>query len=152
MSDILIKINSLAVFRDVRQKEPITSLISFLELVDEVGVPMEKIMQSYSEFVGSVYSVCPDGDFSECVRKAVLASDNPYKQAFIDNKNSGGQQKISALLSMMADNELKLLDDIASLSYTGLSKYIFWDGYIPQFKSSGLDISKSYKAMLEKLG
>lgn len=152
MSEVLSKINSLAIFRDVRQKEPFQSLITFLERVDEVGVPQEKIIEAYSEFVGSVYEISSDGDFSECVKRAVLDSDNPYRTAFIEHKKSGGSKNISALLSMMADNELKVLDEIASLSYPDLSKYIFYDGYIPQFKSSGLHISKSYKAMLEKLG
>lgn len=151
MSELLTKINSLAIFRDVRKKEPLVSLITFLEYVDEVGVPQETIMASYSEFVGNVYSICPDGDFSECIRKAVLSSDNPYKTAVKVNKASGGAQRISALLSMMADNELKVLDDLASISSADLQKFIFWDGYIPQFSSSGLDISKSYKSMLDKL-
>ena len=151
MSEVLSKINSLAIFRDVRQKEPIRSLITFLERVDEVGVPQEKIIEAYSEFVGSVYEISSDGDFSECVKRAVLDSDNPYRTACIEHKKSGGNQNISALLSMMADNELKVLDEIASLSYPDLSKYIFYDGYIPQFKSSGLHISKSYKSMLDRI-
>ncbi|MBO4461088.1 MAG: hypothetical protein J5778_10605 [Clostridiales bacterium] len=151
MSEVLSKINSLAIFRDVRQKEPFQSLITFLERVDEVGVPQEKIIEAYSEFVGSVYEISSDGDFSECVKRAVLDSDNPYRTACIEHKKSGGSQNISALLSMMADNELKVLDEIASLSYPDLSKYIFYDGYIPQFKSSGLHISKSYKSMLDRI-
>ena len=151
MSEVLSKINSLAIFRDVRQKEPFQSLITFLERVDEVGVPQEKIIEAYSEFVGSVYEISSDGDFSECVKRAVLDSDNPYRTACIEHQKSGGSQNISALLSMMADNELKVLDEIASLSYPDLSKYIFYDGYIPQFKSSGLHISKSYKAMLDRI-
>lgn len=151
MSDILIKINSLAIFRDIRKSEPMVSLITFLEYVDEVGVPQEKIMESYSEFVGNVYSISSDGDFSECVRRLVLASENPYRTAVEESKKNGGQTGVSALLSMTANNELKVLDEIASMSFTDLSKYIFYEGYIPQFKSSGLDISKSYKTMLDRL-
>ena len=151
MSELLSKINSLAIFRDVRTKEPIISLVSFLEAVDEVGVPQESIIEAYSEFVGEVYTISSDGDFSECVKKAVMDSDNPYRTACIENKKSEGKQSISALLTMMADNELKVLDEIASLSYPDLAKYIFYEGYIPQFKSSGLHISKSYKSMIDRL-
>jgi len=146
MSEILSKINSLAIFAGVREKEPLKSLANFMRKVDEVGVPQDDIIEAYTDFVARLYDTTDDADFSKAMWHALVNTDNPYLRLAIE-----GEKSMSRLTQMNAERELDLLTEISNISYNDIEKFIYYEGYLPQFKSSGIDIRKRYEDLLENI-
>ena len=74
MSDLLKKINSLTIFKNVRNSEPLKSLAVFLEKVDETGVTPAELVRLYSDFVYTLYDRRPDGDIAAAIWMTLLQS------------------------------------------------------------------------------
>ena len=145
MSDLLKEINSIAVFGGIRQKEPLNSLCAFLRLSDTVGAAQTDVIEAYSGFVRVLYSMRSDADFSGALWDSLAETDNVY----LDLVRSGG--KIPKLLEIAVRKELDILTQIGNTSCIDLEPMLYYDGYVPQFKSSGVDMRDGYMKMIEAL-
>ncbi|MBR4947836.1 MAG: hypothetical protein IKZ29_04685 [Clostridiales bacterium] len=152
MADLLRKINSLALFGGLRQKEPLRSLCIFLKATETPGTKLEEVIEAYSEFVRAVYMVRPDADFSGALWDALKEDDNAYFRIATHNMlaQQKGEQpaKISRLMEVEVDRELDLLTTIGNTSYIDLQNFFYYDGHIAQFKTTGIDMKKRYLAYL----
>ena len=95
-AELKIKIDSLAVFSDLRN-DPVMS--SFRTLLDSFTVA------DYSNFVSALYQTTDN--FSEYVRELVLRDDNFYVKAVASGKDP------DAAITDAVKNELKILDEIS---------------------------------------
>ena len=93
-NELKSKIDSLAVFRQVKEDPAILSLRKLLE---------ENTVAAYSDFISALY---PEGaNLSEHVRRLVLEDDNFYVKAV------AAGQKSDPEVSAAAKNELNMLND-----------------------------------------
>ena len=148
MSELLKQINSLAIFGGLRQKEPLKSLCVFLRSSETPGTRLEDVIEAYSDFVKSVYTIRPDADFSGALWDALKADENPFFKISIDNmlavKNGDEPKKLSHLMEVEVERELDLLTVIGNTSYIDLQNLFYYDGHIAQFKTTGIDMKKRY--------
>ena len=148
MSDLLKKINSLALFGGLRQKDPLKSLCTFLKATETPGTKLEEVIEAYSEFVRSIYMVRPDADFSGALWDILKEDDNAYFRIAAHNmlaeKNGEQPVKISRLMEVEVERELDLLTIIGNTSYIDLQNFFYYDGHIAQFKTTGIDMKKRY--------
>jgi len=143
MSDLLKEINSLAVFGGIRQKEPLKSLCAFLRLSDTVGAAQTDVIEAYSEFIRVLYSIRPDADFSGALWDSLEVTDNVY----LDQVRSGAE-KMPRLLEMAAAKELDILTEIGKTSCIDLEPMLYYEGYVPQFKSTGINMRDRYMKLI----
>ena len=146
MSDLLKEINSLAVFGGIRQKEPLKSLCAFLRLSDTVGAAQTDIVEAYSDFIRVLYSMRPDADFSGALWDSLAETENVY----LDQVRAGSE-KIPKLLELAVRKELDLLTQIGNTSCLDLEPMLYYEGYVPQFKSSGIDMHGRYMKLIENV-
>lgn len=154
MSDLLKKINSLTIFKNVRNSEPLKSLALFLEKVDATGVTPAELVRLYSDFVYTLYDRRPDGDLAAAIWDAVIENDNPYLKhtikLYLDDASA--KREISRLMVISFEKELDILTELGSVTYIDLERMVFYDGYVPQFKSSGINIKDRYLEVIANLG
>ena len=146
MSELLKQINSLAVFGGIRQREPLNSLCAFLRLSDTVGAAQTDVIEAYSEFIRTLYTMRSDADFSGALWDSLEETENVY----LDLKKNGAE-KIPQLLELAVRRELDLLTQIGNTSCIDLEPMLYYDGYGPQFRSSGIDMKGRYMKMIEAI-
>lgn len=155
MADLLSDINSLAIFGGLRKKEPLASLTNFLKLADEGGNPQNDVIRAYAEFVNAVYMLRPDADFSGALWDCLKTDDNAYLNFIKTNamrRRTGEEQlKISRMMEVSVERELDILTRIGNTSYINLQSFLYYDGYIAQFKSTGIDMKARYLDLLKAL-
>ncbi len=155
MADLIKEINSLAIFGGMRKKEPLASLTRFLKLADEGTQSQNDLIEAYSEFVNAVYSMRPDADFSGALWDCLRSDDNAYisftKTNIMRRRTGEEELKISKMMEVAVERELEILTAIGNTSYINLQNMLFYDGYIAQFKTTGIDMKKRYLDMLEAL-
>jgi hypothetical protein len=155
MADLLSDINSLAIFGGLRKKEPLASLTNFLKLADEGGNPQNDVIRAYAEFVNAVYMLRPDADFSGALWDALKTDDNAYinfrKTNIMRRRTGEAELKISRMMEISVERELDILTRIGNTSYINLQSMLFFDGYIAQFKSTGIDMKARYMELLSSL-
>ena len=59
--------------------------------------------------------------------------------------------KISKMMEVAVERELEILTRIGNTSYINLQSMIFYEGYIAQFKTTGIDLKSRYLDMLKAL-
>ena len=97
-NEIGSKIDSLAVFRQVKEDPAVVSLRKLLD---------EKTVAAYSDFIARLY---PNGaNISEYIRKLVLEDDNFYVKAV------AAGQKVDPEIVAAVKNELMMLNDIGQI-------------------------------------
>ena len=152
MSDLLRQIDSIALFRGVLKKEPFLSLIDFLRK-RENGASTEELIDSYSNFVSVLYGLRTDADLSAAVWDALIDDMNPFLKHRIDSIiDPEGTTKMSTLINLTAQRELDLLTNIGKYSSTDFKAEMYYDGYLPDFRSSGIDIAERYMRTINDLG
>ena len=151
MSDLLREINSLALFRGVRYKEPLNSLCDFLIKMG-VGYSVEEMIDSYANFCSKLYGMRADCDLSAAIWDALADDMNPYLQYYIDMKlDPSSGVKMSRLMELTAQRELDLLTRIGNYTSYDFKETIIYDGYMPDFTTSHIDIKKRYLAMIDSI-
>lgn len=155
MADILKEINSLAIFGGLRSREPLASLCRFLKLADEGTAMQNEIIEAYAEFVNAVYSLRPDADFSGALWDSLKTDDNAYlrfkKTNAMRRRTGEVEVKISRMMEVAVEKELEILTGIGNISYINLQSMLYYDGYVAQFKSTGIDMRSRYLEMLKSL-
>ena len=131
------------------------SLVKFLKIADEGTQSQNDLIEAYAEFVNAVYQLRPDADFSGALWDALKTDDNAYlnfKKTNAMRRRTGEEElKISRMMELSAERELDILTKIGNTSYINLQSMLYFDGYIAQFKSTGIDLKERYLALLASL-
>ena len=148
MSDFIRQIASLALFRGVTKREPLKSLTVFLKELDG-GSSMDEMISSYSEFVSRLYEVREDGDLSAAIWDALVNDMNPFLRHRIDEILSPEDTApLAHLIQVTAEKELDVLSSIGRFNSYVFKEQMMYDGYLPDFKTSDIDIRKSIDTFL----
>ena len=155
MPDLIKEINSLAIFGGMRKKEPLASLSRFLTLADEADRTQNDLLRAYAEFVNAVYSLRPDADFSGALWDCLKADENAYinfrKTNAMRRRTGEEELQISKMMEVAVERELDILTRIGNTSYINLQSILYYDGYIAQFKTTGIDMKARYMELLKAI-
>ena len=136
LSELNLRLQSLAIFRALLDDPVITALSRYLE-TPTIG--------AYAEFVAQLYRT----------EKRTLAG---YLQSIVNNDENAYIRMIGMGTTpwpeMEADvwEELGVLQDVADLTPGSLQKALEWDGYLPAFANKSLDLAGSYRDRCRDIG
>lgn len=134
--DLLIKLNSLTIFRNILSQPSISRLQQFFRVRQE-GV-IEEIVTAYSEFVYSIYE--EDINFSALVFRMVMEDENVYV------RQRAAKREINPVLSDALHNELKILEEISRLESEDLIDDIKrYSSYLPRWQTTEIDFIAEYE-------
>lgn len=134
--DLLIKLNSLTIFRNILSQPSISRLQQFFRVRQE-GV-IEEIVTAYSEFVYSIYE--EDVNFSALVFRMVMEDENVYV------RQRAAKREINPVLSDALHNELKILEEISRLESEDLIDDIKrYSSYLPRWQTTEIDFIAEYE-------
>lgn len=152
MSDLLELLNnlsSLALFRGVRDSEPLKSLCSYLKR-SKSAIPDNEKLELYGDFVSVLYSLRPDANLSEAVWDLLVSDMNPYLKNKIESITFADEVQVSEVLKTSAQKELTILNCLGDVTYESLTSTISSD-YVPVFENSKVDFKKRYFEMIENI-
>ncbi len=151
MSELLRQIDSIALFRGIRYKEPLNSLCDFLRKM-EAGYSIDEMIESYSKFVSILYDLRYDVDLSAAIWDALVDDENPFlRQRIASILDPEAAPRLSTLVKLTAERELDLLTEIADCTSYDFKEQMYYDGYLPDFTSSHIDFKERYMKMIANL-
>lgn len=135
------ELNSLVIFRSLLDDEIIKNFQFLLGLeTDEVDCRV----YNYSDFVSLLYK--ENVNFSEYILKRVLENENLY----IEGKAAGKQ--FDPVIESAVENELKILQELSQVTSADVKKIISYDGFLPEWKTTPIDLVSEYRSRLENVG
>lgn len=140
-AELCRKRDSVVIFRSLGDDSVISDLMYL------IGADTEKISKYicyYADFVNALYE---NGiDLSEHILSAVLENDNLYVR-----KIANGQTP-DRLVSECLMNELMFFQELSQLTPEDFTQELDYDGYLPRWKNSQVDIAGSYMERLKLIG
>lgn len=136
MKDLKIKLESLCIFRDLLRDPVISSLLKYLE---------SPTNSAYAEFVAVLYNA-NGGNISEHIKEICENSENVYV------KTVGRGEDIPNHLSHALLEELKTMQEVADLRSDTLRAPLQYEGYLPAFINSKLNLCDLYIHRAENIG
>lgn len=136
------KLDSLAVFRNILNTDVIKNLRILLDTILEYEDD-ESMVFSYSEFVSCLYNY--DFDFSKYIFNFILNDENFYIKAKAAGKN------VPDFIENCVDEELNILDDLSKLTPIEIKEFISYDGFLPAWENTMLDLKEKYKEKVNSL-
>ncbi len=151
MTDKLRQIDSLALFRGLRDKEPLRSLCDFLRKM-EAGYTIDEMISAYGHFVSVLYELRSDANLAAALWEALVDSENPFLKCKIDSiLDPENSREISTLMRLTAERELDLLSEISDCTSYDFKEQMYYDGYLPDFNSSHIDFKERYMRLIENI-
>lgn len=141
LTELCRKRDSIVIFRSLGDDNVVSDLMYL------IGADKEKSSEYicyYSDFVQSLYSHTVN--LSEYLLKAVLENDNMY----IRKVASG--EATDPLLQECLINELMFFQELSQLTPEDFTEGLDYDGYLPKWKNSQVDIVGSYMERMKLIG
>ena len=143
LSQLSIRLKSLAIFRSLLDNPVITALSAYLDCAE--AAPIGETVSKYGAFVSALYQT----------EKRTLAG---YIQSIVNNDENAyirligqGAQPWPEMVDAV-QQELQVLQDIANLTPDTLRDGLNWNGYLPGFAVKELDIASSYQERCSNIG
>ena len=133
-SDLSVQIKSLAVFRRLRENSVFSALEHLIYSIDNLDTAID----CYSNFVFELHNA-GETNLSEFIRDLVNNDENIYIRTI------GKGDEVSSSLKNDVSNELAILQRLANLTPSDFHKMLKFNGYLPSFDNSKIDIAKQYK-------
>ena len=136
LQSLNLRIHTLTVFRSLLTDPVIKALCDYLFTLEKADV-VEKV-SAYSDFVSLVYKSA-NGNLTEYIRDIVNNDENTYIRLI------GCKKEPDELMQKCVAEELKVLQEISLLTSKVLRAPLEWDGFLPSFTNSDIDITSDYK-------
>lgn len=136
MNSLKNRIDTLCVLRELRDDEIIRNLSAFLE---------SRSPSSYSAFVSSLYNA-NGGNLSLYIKEICEKSGNVYV------RTAGEGKRIPPHMKAALCSDLETMQIISDLKAQVLKAEIDYDGFLPGYENSKLDISGDYLHRTENIG
>lgn len=143
LKNLYIRLKALAIFRDLLKDPVIDSLCKFMSL--EQSGDLAHAVSAYGEFVNGLY-VSGSPSLAHYVQDVVNDTENPYIRMI------GSGQEPGAEMVRCANEELEVMQAVADLTPDDLRQNLDWQGYLPEFAVSKLDIPNSYRTRIDNIG
>ncbi len=136
LKSLNLRIHTLTIFRSLLSDPVISALCRYLSCLEK-GVLLKSV-SAYSDFVSLVYK-SSNGNLTEYIRDIVNNDENVYIRLI------GCKKTPEELMERCAVEELKVLQEVSSLTPDALRSSLEWDGFLPTFETSDIDIASDYK-------
>ena len=143
LSELNIRLKSLAVFRQLLSDPVIKALCEFLDCPDDAKTA--EAVSLYCEFISCLYKK-GGGNLARYVMSIVGDNENVYICTV------GRGEKLSDIIEASVSAELEVLQRVADLTPAGLRTGIMWEGFLPEFMVENLDIIDNYRHRTENIG
>ena len=135
LTELKNRLDALAVFRSILSDSVMEALCQHLDSPSVAG---------YSEFVARLYEA-NNGDLGGYIKDLCDNCENVYVRA-VGQGNSVGEH-----IKDSVNEELKTLQSVIELTPTKLCEPLNSSVYLPEFKSGGIDIAKSYRHRVQNI-
>lgn len=143
LSQLHIRLHSLAVFRNLLTNSVIESLLAYLEALQ--SAPLSHAVSCYGQFVSRLYAA-GSTTLARYVEQLAGDDENPYIRRI-------GLGEIPAPeMVECVRAELEILQTVADLTPESLRAGLDWEGYLPAFQTEQVDIAASYRRRCENIG
>ncbi|MBQ9151877.1 MAG: ATP-binding protein [Clostridia bacterium] len=136
MKELKSKLESLCIFRELLKDPVISSLCAYLE---------HPTNSAYAEFVAALYNA-NGGNLGEYVKELCGNSDNVYV------KTIGRGKDVPKYMSRTVIFELEVLQEVAELTKEVLCAPLGYEGFLPEFTTTGLQLKDIYLHRAEHIG
>lgn len=143
LTELNIRLRSLAVFRELLRDPVLSSLCRYLSCADTAQ--SAEAVSEYAEFVSQLYTT-EIGSWPQYVQSIVNDSENSY----ICRIGRGLQP--SEEMEHCVQEELAVLQAVADLTPEALRAGIDWAGYLPGFQTGKADIAGNYYQRCKNIG
>lgn len=133
LENLLPQLRSLTVFRDVLKDPVISALCKFLA---EDGDGHDAV-DNWCRFVSKLYQ-SGSANLSKYVSELVRCCDNPIVRKI------GMGESVPEVMKISAENELRILDDVAALTPKKLHEGIRYDGKLPEWELSKVNLTADF--------
>ena len=143
LSQLHIRLHSLAIFRNLLTDSVIESLLAYLEALQ--SAPLSHAVSCYGQFVSRLYAA-GSTTLARYVEQLAGDDENPYIRRI-------GLGEIPAPeMVECVRAELEILQTVADLTPESLRAGLDWEGYLPAFQTEQVDIAASYRRRCENIG
>ena len=143
LSQLHIRLHSLAVFRNLLTDPVIESLLEYLEALQ--SSPLSQAVSCYGRFVSRLYAA-GSTTLARYVEQLAGDDENPYIRRI-------GLGEIPAPeMVECVRAELEIIQTVADLTPESLRAGLDWEGYLPAFQTEQVDIAASYRRRCENIG
>lgn len=140
LENLLPALCSMTVFRDVLQDRLIKKLCAFLksdtDTADAVG--------AYCDFVSELYST-GSANLSEYIRELVTCCKNPVSETVGEGK------KVPDAMIRSAEYELRILDDLASMTPKNLREGLHYTGKLPEWETTPMNLTAEFSEQMKNI-
>ena len=136
INSLKIRLQSLAIFRGLLEDRVIASFLTFLE---------KPTVSAYSEFAASLYET-KALSLGEYVKDICENNENVYVQLV------GCKKNVPEYIKESVTEELKTLQAVADITPQALKELLDWQGFLPSFGISDIDIAGSFFYRVENIG
>lgn len=138
--DLLLKLRSLCVFRDVLRDPAIDALCRLLHTSKDESASVD----CWCEFVSELYK-SGHADLSKHISELLRCCDNPLVRLIGEGKS------VPMRIRQSADREIEVLCDIASLTPEILRKLICVNVNLPEWETSEVNLAEEFKEQLSNI-
>lgn len=143
LKELAVRIRSLTVFRELKKDAVIGAILSYLDACDgeNVGEAVEKYCNIAAElFAGG------ETDMAKHICGVVGDDENVYMLSM------GKKTVCSSVIIECVNSELKVLQELADLTCDVLCAHLDYDGYLPSWKHTAVNIAEYYRERTENIG
>ncbi len=137
------QLSTISLFRGLTREPVLCSLKELLFALSAPDTPVDKVLDCYGSFVEVLYA--NGGNLSLTLERLTLEDENPYLM------NMAHGRDIDPAMQNCLLEELQLLQQISQLSSAEVKNQIDYDGFLPDWATSPVDIKASYEAMVANL-
>lgn len=143
LSQLQIRLHSLAIFRNLLTDPVMESLLAYLEALQ--SAPLSHAVSCYSQFVSRLYAA-GSTTMARYVEQLAGDDENPYIRR-IGRGETPAPEMVECVRA-----ELEILQAAADLTPETLRSGLDWDGYLPVFQTEPVDVAASYRRRFENIG
>lgn len=136
LTDLKTRLSALAVFRQLLEDKVVKCLLAYLE---------EPSVSAYAEFAAELYGA-NKGNLSLYVKDICENNENVYV------KTVGEGQEVPEFLHDALISELETLQRVADLTAEKLREPIEFDGFLPGFENSMVNLTEGYLHRVKNIG
>lgn len=134
------RLNSLVIFRSFLQDEVVIKLRTLLDANDQ---EVESYINYYCDFCASLFD--KDTNLSRYIYKFVMRNENVYVSRIAQ------QKPVENVLHQSLLHELRVLQEVSSLTSQQLLKDLPYPGFLPKWKNTKYQFKKDYLTKMERL-
>ena len=134
LTELHIRLNSLAIFRALLSDPVVSALLDYLNSREKAT---SEAVSKYAAFVSSLYGT-EKRTLAGYIQHIVNNDENAYIRMIGQGKQPWPE------MEAQVERELEILQAIADLTPEALREGLDWDGYLPIFATKSLNIVESY--------